>query len=246
MAFDLEPRRSSVLFRQALEGAFVAAPTPAPDADTDLCSRFVEFLPVTGASISVFDEAGNQSTICASDDTAARLEELQFELGEGPHWEALRTGRLVLVPDLHSESPSRWPMFSEAALQIAVGAVFAFPLTMGAVTIGVVDVYSSKPGRLSESTVSTAINLAGSVTLPAARLAIRSADRDDACATVGTASELRRDVHQATGMILAQMNVSATEAFVLLRAHAFSNGRSVQEIAQDVVARRLDFSATAE
>lgn len=224
-------------------------PTPASAADgsdANLCSRFVEFLPVTGASISVFDEAGNQSTVCASDDTAARLEEMQFELGEGPHWEALHTGRPVLVPDLYSRSPSGWPVFSEAVVHTGVGAVFAFPLTMGAVTIGAVDLYCSSPGNLSASSLATAVNLAGSVTLPAARLAIRSADREDASATVGTAPELRRDVHQATGMILVQMNVSATEAFLLLRAHAFSIGRTVHEVAQDVVARRLDFSAVAE
>ncbi|MEO6944095.1 MAG: GAF and ANTAR domain-containing protein [Lacisediminihabitans sp.] len=215
-------------------------------ADADLCSRFVEFLPITGASISVFDETGNQSTICASDEMAARLEEMQFELGEGPHWEALHTGRPVMVPDLHSESLSSWPMFSEAVRHTGVGAVFAFPLTLGVVTIGVVDLYCSSPGNLSASALATAVNLAGSVTLPAARMAIRSADREDASTTVGTAPELRRDVHQATGMILVQMNVSATEAFLLLRAHAFSSGRTVQEIAQDVVARRLDFSVAAE
>lgn len=214
--------------------------------DANLCSRFVESLPVTGASISVFDEAGNQSTICASDDTAARLEELQFELGEGPHWEALHTGRPVLVPDLHSGKLSGWPIFSDAVLQTGAGAVFALPLTMGAVTIGVVDLYCSTPGDLSANSLSTALNLAGSVALPAARMAIRSADREETPATVGTAPELRRDVHQATGMILVQMSVSATEAFLLLKAHAFSSGRTVHDVAQDVVARRLDFSMAAE
>ncbi len=214
--------------------------------DADLCSRFVEFLPVTGASISVFDEAGNQSTICASDGTAARLEELQFELGEGPHWEALHSGRPVLVPDLRSGNPSAWPVFSEAALHTDTGAVFAFPLTMGAVTIGVVDMYCSTLTNLSASAISTALNLAGSVTLPAARMAIRSANREDDSTTFGAAPELRRDVHQATGMILVQLNVSATEAFLILRAHAFSRGRTVHNIAQDVVARRLDFSAVEE
>jgi GAF domain-containing protein len=218
----------------------------AMDNGATLCSRFVEFLPVTGASISVFDEAGNQSTICTTDRTAARLEELQFELGEGPHWVALRGGRPVLVPDLHSGNSSAWPVFSEAVRHIDAGAVFAFPLTMGAVTIGVVDLYCSTPTNLSASAVSTALNLAGSVTLPAARVAIRSASREDESKTVGSAPELRREVHQATGMILVQLNVSATEAFLILRAHAFSRGHTVHDIAQDVVARRLDFSAIEE
>ncbi len=216
------------------------------DTEADLCSPFLESLPISGASISVFDEAGNQATICASDDTAVRLEEMQFELGEGPHWEALRTGRAVLVPDLHSDNPSDWPIFSEAVRQTGIGAVFAFPLTMGVVTIGVVDLYCSSPTKLSASVISTVRNLADSVTVPSARMAIRSANRDDASMAVGTAPELRRHIHQATGMILVQMNVSATEAFLILRAHAFTSGRTVHDIAQDVVTRQLDFSMLAE
>jgi AmiR/NasT family two-component response regulator len=52
---------------------------------------------------------------------------------------------------------------------------------------------------------------------------------------------MRREVHQATGMILAQLNVPATEAFFRLRAHAFATGRTVQDVAHDVVTRILDF-----
>ena len=222
---------------------------PIPSAngdDADLCSPFLELYPITGASISVFDEAGNHSTICASDDTAGRLEEMQFDLGEGPHWEALHAGRPALVPDLQSGDTSAWPIFSEAVRQTEIGAVFAFPLTIGAVTIGVVDLYCSNSGSLSASALTTVLRLARSVTLPAARMAIRSANAEAASTTAGAAPELRRVVHQATGMILAQMNVNATEAFLLLRAHAFSSGRAVQDVAQDVVSRRLDFSVMAE
>jgi GAF domain-containing protein len=207
-----------------------------------LCSPFVELLPITGASISVFDAAGHQSTICASDDVAGRLEELQFALGEGPHWGALHTGQPVLVSDVRGDQRAEWPVFGAAVLETGAGALFAFPLTMGAVTIGVVDLYRQTPGELTASALSTAISLAGSVAGPAARRAGRSADQDDISAAIDTAPELRREVHQATGMILVQLNSSATEAFLHLRAHAFSTGRTVQEIAHDVVARRLDFS----
>jgi hypothetical protein len=62
----------------------------------------------------------------------------------------------------------------------------------------------------------------------------------------GGPSRSRREVHQATGMILVQLGISADEASLLLRAHAFSSGRSVKEVANDVVERRLDFSTGAE
>lgn len=53
--------------------------------------------------------------------------------------------------------------------------------------------------------------------------------------------ELRREVHQATGMVLAQLGLSATEAFSRLQAHAFFSGYTVEYVAREVVMRRLDF-----
>jgi len=46
-------------------------------------------------------------------------------------------------------------------------------------------------------------------------------------------------VHQATGMLTVQLGVSAEEAFSRLRAHAYGNGRSMDEVAADIVGRRM-------
>lgn len=211
-----------------------------PSVGADLCSTFIELLPITGASVSVFDASGRQSTICASDAVAARVEEMQFALGEGPHWEALSTGLPVLVPDLRNEEQPRWPVFADAVLEAGVGALFSFPMRMGAITVGVVDLYRTAPGALGANATAQARSLAAMAAGPAAREAIRSAD--DESAGAGTAPEMRREVHQATGMVLVQLNTTATDAFLRLRSHAFASGRTVQDVAHDVVTRRLDFS----
>jgi AmiR/NasT family two-component response regulator len=49
-------------------------------------------------------------------------------------------------------------------------------------------------------------------------------------------------VHQATGMIQVQLGVTTDAAFLALRARAFSAGRSMAEVADEVVDRRLRFS----
>jgi hypothetical protein len=206
----------------------------------DLCSPFVEFLPVTGVSISVVGETGRQSTICASDPVAARVEELQFDLGEGPHWTAMQTGQPTLVEDVSAGEHPEWPVFGAALLGIGVGALFAFPLPMGAVTIGVVDMYRTTPGPLSAGSVATARSLAGWVAGPAVRYAIQSASAE-VPSEMQMAPELRREVHQATGMVLVQLETNATDAFFRLRAHAYSSGQTLQDVAHQVVTRRLDF-----
>jgi hypothetical protein len=207
-----------------------------------LCGLFVDALFVTGASISVFGRDGHQSTICATDSVAARGDTLQFELGEGPHWEALATGSPVLSPDLATQSHSNWPRFSVAAHEIGMAAVFAFPMTMGAARIGVVDLYCDAPRRLDEHQISLAASMAGRSAAPAVRHAIRSAE--DSLSRLGeNAPALRREVHQATGMIGAQLHVTLTEAFTRLRAYSFTSGRPIDDIAHDVVSRRMNFNA---
>lgn len=215
---------------------------PSDVAAARLWSPFVELLPVTGASISVVGAPG-QSTLGASDAVAARVEELQFELGEGPHWEALRSGEPVLVPDVR-ESDVAWPIFGTAVHLLGIGALFAFPLTMGAATVGVVDLYRVTPGALDGRAVATARTLATAAAGSALRLASRAADED--ASPLGQLSpELRREVHQATGMVLVQLDVSAGEALARLQAHAFATGQTLGDVAREVVARRLRFNDPA-
>jgi hypothetical protein len=224
-------------------GAPVSQPLPSglPGAGR-MCGAFVDALMVTGASISVFGRDGQQSTVCASDTVSARGDTIQLELGEGPHWDALTVGLAVLAPDLGDPRELRWPVFSEAARDLGMVAVFAFPMTMGAVRVGAVDLYCDKPRRLDVHQVSLAVSMAGRAAGPAVRQAVRSAE-DPRSLEDERSPALRREVHQATGMIQVQLDIDATDAFMRLRAHSFADGRPVAEVAHDVVTGRLDFSS---
>ena len=54
-------------------------------------------------------------------------------------------------------------------------------------------------------------------------------------------SDFRFVVHQASGMVSGQLEVSVAEALIRLRASAFAQNRSVTDLAEDVVARRLHY-----
>jgi GAF domain-containing protein len=206
----------------------------------ELCRPFVELLSVTGASISVIGRLARRVTVCSSDPVAARLEGLQFDLGEGPQWEVMKTGMPVLSADLSPRATEHWPVFGTAAARLGAAALFAFPIAMGAVTVGVIDLYRTTPGALDAGMVALAHSLAHQVASAAVTAAIRSAEEEDASEAAGTPT-IRREVHQATGMIVAQLEISATEAFSLLRGHAFASGRTMEDVATDVVERLLDF-----
>jgi len=214
----------------------------------ELCSQFVDALPVTGAAVSVFGASVPETAVCASDDLAARLDELQFDLGEGPRWEAARSRTPVHVPDARHGQYPLWPVFAMELSELDAQALFVFPLTIGALDVGVVELYRSTPGALTEGHRAIASVLANRTAwnLVDQLLRMNQAALADALELPSPqdASQLsRREIHQATGMVLVQAETTATDALLLIRAHAFAHNRTVRDVARDVVARRLDFSS---
>lgn len=216
-------------------------PRLAADVE-DLCGPYLEKLPVTGAAVSLFGGATAETLIAATDALAARLDELQFSLGEGPRWRAVRTRLPVLVPYAQGVAHPDWPMFHKAMAGTEAAALFVFPLTLGAADLGVVELYHSLPGTLSRSHQATAAMLAGRTTWYLLRkiLTVSSPDTDPA---LEPALMSRREIHQATGMVLAQSGATAADSLLLLRAHAFAHDLTLRETADAVLAGRVSLKA---
>lgn len=211
-----------------------------------LCTPYLTELPITGAAISVFGGAV-QETVCCSDDLARRLDELQFELGEGPRWEAASSRAPVLIPDTADDGHTRWPVFGNAVRATEVKAMFVYPLILGAIDIGVVELYRTRPGGLSGANLAAAAVLTDQTAWRLLRrmLAREPGHEESFGGNEGT-SLSRREIHQATGMVLAQANINATDALLLLRGYAFAEGLSLKEVAVAVIDRRLDFTPKPE
>jgi hypothetical protein len=212
------------------------------DVGSNLASRFLDLLPASGVAISVFDHNRHAVLLHATDGTSTRLEELHFDFGEGPLFDALASGALVSLPDVTGNV--KWPMFSRAAAALDVGAIFVFPLTLGAVCTGAVTCYRKEAGPLDDHAADIGASLSRSMAGPAFREAIRVAVNESP--DFETPIETRRLIHQATGMVLAQLNTTATDAFARIRAYAFSNGHTVEDIARQVLTQRLNFAELPE
>lgn len=216
-----------------------------------ICRACIAGLDVDGAVLSLLTATVSRTTLWASDATAELIEELQFTLNEGACMEAATTGRPVLVPDLrHSTETARWPMFAAAvAEQTKVRALFALPLQWGTVNLGVLDLYRLTAGGLSaaqyrdalSATDIAALLMLGQRTDPTLGIELGE-DSGISQSWLNESSGHRAEVHQATGMVLAQLEISATEALARLRAHAFVEQRLLIDIAHDVVSRRLRFT----
>jgi hypothetical protein len=202
-----------------------------------LCGLCVDVTGTTGASLAIGSRE-LRSTVCATDDVSDRLEELQLTYTEGPSVVAAVQGWPVLVANLADSSDSRWPVFAPAAVEAGARAVFAFPVRIGAIRLGVLSMYRAQAGELVADQVKDARNLADA----AAVLLSVGTGTDGAEAfmwALGDRSRFRAEVHQAVGATAVQLRVGAGQAFALLCAHAFVTGRPIAEISADIMARRL-------
>jgi hypothetical protein len=220
-----------------------AGPLPEPGVRRAerLCQKAVTILGVDGAGLSMMTTAGHRGTVCATDQIARRIEDLQFTLGEGPCYDAFAGSGPVLVPDVNAATgttASSWPVFAEAVAAAGVGALFAFPLMIGAIPLGALDFYRRRPGELSSDQLVAAWDVADAAA--GSLLDMRSGtgvDLPEESAPRG--ASYRLEVHQATGMISVQLEIALDEALLLLRAYAFAEDIDIDDVARDVVAGRL-------
>ena len=202
-----------------------------------LADLIAQHFPVSSVSVMTLGILP-AATVSATGPAGARVDELQLDLGEGPVWDALREGRAVLEPDLRHAPERVWPAFSDAIAREDVGAMFVFPLRVGRLDLGAITLLCNTPMELSAEQGTQAVALARTVSALLLRRALgRLGSSSDPLPELHS----RRTIHQATGMVIVQARVSAVEAELLIRGHAFAENTTMREVAHEILQRRLTF-----
>ena len=226
---------ASIRVAEILRAAWAESPD-GTGLPTSLAAASVRSLPVSGVGLALMTDDGPAGIIAATDGAAMELEELQFTLGEGPCVDASQTGRPVLQPDFARTAPLRWPAFAGGALEAGVRALFAFPLRVGAIRLGVLDLYRDRAGPLSTDELAEALSFADAATL----LLLHEQANTAASSAVPVLDD-PAEVPQATGGVSVQAAVGLAEALVLLRARAFADQRALGDLARDVLTGTVSF-----
>jgi hypothetical protein len=205
-----------------------------------LCQVCAEVTAMSGAGIMLMAADVPQGSLCTSNDMSDLIEQLQYSLGEGPCVDAYNQDWPVLEPDLvHPETP-RWLAFAPAAVAGGVRAVFGFPLQVGSVRLGALNLCREQAGSLSDEQHADALVMAD-IAAQAVLVMQGNQPSGELAAELGAGADFHYVVHQASGMVAAQLEVSVREALVRLRAYAFGNDRSLTDVAKAVVDRTLRF-----
>ncbi|MBM7808006.1 hypothetical protein JOD57_003843 [Geodermatophilus bullaregiensis] len=222
--------------------ATLSAAGPAASWPDHLVEDCRQATGMTGVGLALVSGEGVSGLVAATGGPAQQMEDLQFTLGEGPCADASTSRRPVLCSDLGVEGVVRWPAFAFGAAQAGIAAAFTFPLQVGAVAIGVLDLYRDRRGPLSGAHLAEAFAFADAAA--AVLLHLQEREEDDTVPGVDGWADVvdrRAVVHQAAGMISVQLDVGVVEALLRLRAAAFARDRRMADLAGDVVARRVRF-----
>jgi hypothetical protein len=206
-----------------------------------LCRQCAEALPIDGVGLALMNDAGHQGVIAATDGPATLMEDLQFTLGEGPCLDASRNRRPVLQPDLAQTAGTRWPGYGPAVLEAGIAAIFAFPLQVGAIRLGILDLYRETPGYLDAEQLADALAYADAAVVILLHLQGKMTPGEGLHPQLSDPLQSRAEIHQATGVISVQAVVGLTEALLLLRAHAYATDRPILNTAREVLAGTLRF-----
>jgi ANTAR domain/GAF domain len=202
---------------------------------------------IDAAAISLVFAGVASGTLGSSGAAARAYDELQFTLGEGPCLDSVALRAPVLIADLANANDVRWPAYGPAMLDHQIRGIFAIPLVLAGEYVGALDLFRAQPGELPGDHLTGAVvaaELAGVPLLDLMDSDLQAAVNDPGSSAWAEFNALSRaEVSQATGMLVAQLEVEPAEALVRLRAHAYATNRSATDVARDILDRRLQLEA---
>lgn len=176
------------------------------------------------AGITMVDRSGRVSTPAATDDFVELIDQLQYQVRQGPCLTSIREQATVRADDLSSET--RWPAFAARAVELGVRSMLSFQLFVDDHDLGALNLYSTQAQRFDEMDEQIGLLLAGH----AAIAMVGAQNRHNFAVALDT----RDLIGQAKGILMERHKITAKQAFELLvRASQMSN-RKLHEIAADL------------
>jgi GAF domain-containing protein len=172
------------------------------------------------------------ATVASSDPRARALDEVQYDLGEGPCLTAAREGRLVYLTDTDEES--RWPAYRQAAADVGVRSALGVPLDLGGEAAAALNVYSDRPHAFDADTMESVQGhaLAMSTTL---RLAVRLARHREVEADLRAVLTSRTSIDLAAGILMGRHHCSQQQAVEMLRSASNRRNVKLRDLAAELV-----------
>ncbi|MET0931191.1 MAG: ANTAR domain-containing protein [Aeromicrobium sp.] len=215
--------------------AIILAELPAENRGvTRLCEAVRRLLEADGTALTMVSPSG-AIVVAATDDLSHQLEDLQQVVGQGPSRDAFLR-RTVQTADFELCDNERWSLMFEHSRHLEFhGKLIVVPLQPSTELVGLLSARGPADSFAVGPTASAFVGSAiGAALLQEPEMEVSSPAFTHAWAS-------RAQIHQATGMVMAQVGVTSQDALALMRGHAFLNGTELLHVAELLVDRHISF-----
>lgn len=203
----------------------------------EVCEAAAHLLAIDGSGLLLVDEGRVQRSTVATDEAGRSLEEHQEALGEGPCVDALMGDVTVRSSDLLDDD--RWPRLARVLGDGCVRAVAGAPIHVGGQPVGSINAYRFAPSEWRDDEVAALESLA----VIAGRVlstALLATSKHRVVEQLEAALANRVAIERAVGFLMGRHRLGPVDAFERLRQRARSERRRVVEVADDVLAGRIE------
>lgn len=189
------------------------------------------------AGMTMLGDDGQPITGVYTDHQSPEIDAAQYRDRHGPCLDAWRGGRVVSVPSVQ-RAAEEYPAFAKACAHHGVRSTLSLPMISGEVSIGAMNLYSFDEGSFDDDDITLGVDLAEAA---ASVLANVSAywTAFEMSQQLSEAMASRAIIEQAKGMLMARTpDLSADDAFTLLRQASQRENVKLREIARRIVERR--------
>jgi GAF domain-containing protein len=176
--------------------------------------------------------SGRPVTVACSDPVAAQVDEVQYELDDGPCLHAMRDGHMVRIED--TADKARWPEFETQAASHGIRSCLALPLSPDGKPVGALNLYARQASAFGPAEARLAENFAHNAS-GALSLAMRLASHTALIEQLRSSLASRGVIDQALGILMAREHCTQQRAFAILQAASQNSNTKLRDIASTVV-----------
>jgi GAF domain-containing protein len=175
---------------------------------------------------------GGPMTAACTDQVASQVDEVQYQLDDGPCLHAMRYGHPVRIEDTTGQA--QWPKFEEQAAARGIRSCLALPLITDGKPVGALNLYARAAKAFGAAEIRRAENFAENAS-GALALALRLASYAALTDQMRSSLASRAVIDQAVGVIMAQERCTQARAFAMLRAASQNGNVKLRDIASAIV-----------
>ena len=184
--------------------------------------------PVDAVSITVMHRADGVETIAGTDALVYELDQVQYDLNEGPCLDALRGAPIQRVDEMDDEQ--RWPKYAAVAADKGIRSQMAVELFTDERSLGGLNLYSRRARAFDEQTRQLAYMFATQAALAMGRRA--------EVEHLNTALATRKAIGQAIGIVQERFNLDEERAFQFLIRVSRDGNIKLRDVARELVDER--------